>query len=86
MIELDNDTQLQFTIFKDQYTVKPLNQVKLNYSQFLDILSEPKIGRKNSNNSFVGGIVAPERKNANVKNRCMPVSYTHLTLPTILLV
>ena len=71
MIQLDNDTQLQFTIFKDQYTVKPLNQVKLDYSQFLDILSEPKIGRKNSNNSFVGGIVAPERKNANVKNRCM---------------
>lgn len=71
MIELDNDVTVQFTIFKDQYNTTPLHQVELLYSDFLTILSEPKIGKKNTNNSFVGGIVAPTRKNNNVRSRCM---------------
>lgn len=68
---LDNDVEIKFTIFKDQFTPAPLKQAKAMYSQFLKAIERPKIGRKNSNNSFVGGVVVHHRKNDNVKSRSL---------------
>lgn len=70
-VELDNDVNVKFTIFKDQYNTKPLNNLEGKYSDLLTLLSTPKVGKKNSNNSLVGGTVTPKRNNENVKNRSL---------------
>ena len=71
MIQLDYDTTINFTIFENQYNTKPIKHAKALYSQFLTAISKPKIGAKNSNNSFVGGVVTPKRNNENVKSRSL---------------
>lgn len=71
MSELDNDATVSFTIFENQYNTTPIKQAKSTYSTLLHALSKPKIGRKNSNHSFVGGVVSPTRKNDNVQSRSM---------------
>lgn len=71
MIELDNDTKVDFTIFKSQYDVTPIKNVTTDYSHFLQALVTPKVGKKESNGCFVGGVVTPTRNNEGTKNRSL---------------
>ena len=70
-VELDNDVNIKFTLFENQYNTTPIGNLEGKYSDLLTLLSTPKIGRKNSNNSLVGGTVTPTRNNDNVKNRSL---------------
>ena len=70
-VELDNDVKVKVTVFKNQYTTTPISNLEGNYSDLLTMLSTPKIGTKNSNDSIVGGTVTPKRNNENVRNRSL---------------
>ena len=71
MIELDNDIQTQFTIFKNEYTVEPLKTATTDFSNLLTFLETPKVGTKNSNFGIVGGEVKESRNNKNTLSRSL---------------
>lgn len=71
MIELDNDADITFTMFKNERAGKPLKLVATTFSHFLTVISKPKIGSKNSNYAFVGGEVKEWRNNKNTVNRSL---------------
>ena len=70
-IELDNDIEVTFTIFKNEYTVDPIKVATPTFSKFISVLSVPHIGAKNSNCAFVGGEVRHSRNNANTISRSL---------------
>lgn len=69
MIELDYDTPINFTVFKDQYKPKPLQFVEGPFSKLLSFIENVKIGDKNTNYCFVGGEVKEHRNNENTVSR-----------------
>ena len=69
MIELDHDINIEFTIFKNERSGKPLKVANTTFSNFLNVISKPHIGEKNSNYAFVGGVVKEWRNNKNTVNR-----------------
>ncbi|MCG3401714.1 primase alpha helix C-terminal domain-containing protein [Staphylococcus massiliensis] len=69
MIELDNDTPVEYTVFKNQYEAKPLQHVNGGFSKLLTYLEKAKIGEKNSNYCIVGGHVKDHRNNENTVTR-----------------
>ncbi|MDU9418082.1 primase alpha helix C-terminal domain-containing protein [Staphylococcus lloydii] len=71
MIELDHDTPIQFTVFKDQYTTEPVQLVSGPFTKLLNFIQKPKIGDKNTNYCFVGGEVKGKRNNENTVSRSL---------------
>ena len=71
MIELDYDTPVQFTVFKNQYTPEPVQFVEGPFTKLLNFLETPKVGDKNSNYCIVGGEVKGSRNNENTVSRSL---------------
>ncbi|MCG7331203.1 primase alpha helix C-terminal domain-containing protein [Salinicoccus roseus] len=68
-IELDNDTELNFTVFKNEIECKPLKNAVMPFSKLATFLQQPHQGAKNSNYCFVGGTVKTWRNNENTVSR-----------------
>lgn len=68
-IELDNDIEVNFTIFKNEYSGNPAKHVKATFSKLLTVLDTQHIGDKKSNGCFVGGTVKEWRNNDNTVDR-----------------
>lgn len=69
MIELDYDTHVEFTVFKNQYEPQPVQFVTGPFTKLLNFLEKPKVGEKNTNYCFVGGEVQQHRNNENTISR-----------------
>ncbi|RIN41006.1 hypothetical protein BU043_09350 [Staphylococcus simulans] len=69
MIELDHDTHVEFTVFKNQYEPQPIQFVEGPFTKLLNFIEKPKVGEKNTNYCFVGGQVQAHRNNENTVSR-----------------
>jgi len=68
-IELDNDIEVNFTVFKNEYSGTPTKNAEVKFSKLLTFLDTPHIGIKKSNGCFVGGTVKEWRNNNNTVDR-----------------